>query len=111
MKLPAIAALVAATVLAGLVPSKAHAVPGDLYVANFSNSTIERFTPGGTASVFASTGLSGPTGLAFDASGNLYAANNGNSTIERFTPGGTASMFASTVRRAGRLNTFPTPIT
>ena len=73
----------------------ALAMPGDLYVSNFSNSTIVRITPGGAASVFASTGLSSPFGLAFDASGNLYAANNGNNTIERFTPGGAASVFAT----------------
>ena len=74
----------------------ALATPGDLYVGNANNNTIVRITPGGAASVFASTGLSGPYGLAFDASGNLYAANVGNDTIERFTPGGVASVFAST---------------
>ena len=46
--------------------------------------------------MFASTGLSSPVGLAFDASGNLYAANYHTSTIEQFTPGGTASVFANT---------------
>ena len=74
----------------------ALATPGDLYVGNANNNTIVRITPGGAASVFASTGLNGPYGLAFDASGNLYAANVGNNTIERFTPGGAASVFAST---------------
>ena len=38
---------------------------GNLYVANSGGNTVERFTPGGAASVFASTGLSGPSGLAF----------------------------------------------
>ena len=90
--------LAAGTALLALVASAlpALAMPGDLYVSNFNNSTIVRITPGGVASVFASTGLNDSTGLAFDASGNLYAANAGNSTIERFTPGGTASVFAST---------------
>ena len=67
---------------------------GNLYAT--SGSTIEKFTrPGGTGSVFASTGLNGPRGLAFDSAGNLYAANSDN-TIEKFTPGGTGSVFAST---------------
>ncbi len=89
-----------AAAIAVLLPlalaGQAQAVPGDLYVSNAGNNTIERFTPGGAASVFASSGLNGPTGLAFDASGNLYAANASNNTIERFTPGGAAAVFAST---------------
>ncbi len=62
----------------GLSPpcTPAFDASGNLYVANVNNSTIERFTPGGAASVFASTGLISSIGLAFDASGNLYAANN-----------------------------------
>ena len=55
-----------------------------------------QITPGGTASVFATTGLNSPWGLAFDASGYLYAANVNSNTIERFTPGGATSVFATT---------------
>src|ERR1051326_1622166 len=66
-----------------------------IYVANFSNNTIEKFTSGGVGSVFANTGLNGPAGLAFDSAGNLYAANS-NNTIEKFTPGGVGSVFANT---------------
>jgi hypothetical protein len=55
-----------------------------------------KFAPNGTGSLFASTGLDFPKGLAFDSSGNLYAANLGNNTIEEFAPNGTASLFAST---------------
>ena len=88
-------ATLAALLSLGLA-AQAHATPGDLYVANGSNNTIMRITPGGTASVFASTGLNNPVGLAFDAAGNLYAANMGNNTIEKFTSGGIASVFAST---------------
>ena len=89
--------LAAGTALLALAASAvpALATPGDLYVGNANNNTIVRITPGGAASVFASTGLNGPYGLAFDASGNLYAANSSNNTIERFTPGGAASVFAT----------------
>jgi hypothetical protein len=67
---------------------------GNLYVANDGTNTIERFTPGGVGSLFASTGSSSPGGLAFDSSGNLYATLT-NNTIERFTPGGVGSLFAN----------------
>src|SRR5207248_587153 len=69
---------------------------GNLFVSNFGNNTIEKFTPGGIRSVFASSGLSQPEGLAFDSSGNLYAANWNDNTIEKFTSQGVPSLFAST---------------
>ena len=59
-------------------------------------NTIEKFTPSGVGTVFASVGLNIPGELAFDAAGNLYVANLGNNTIEKFTPGGVGSVFAST---------------
>ena len=46
---------------------------------------------------FATTGLSNPGALAFDAAGNLYVANYNSNTIEKFTPGGVGSVFASTL--------------
>ena len=115
MKLRHLAAAVATAIFASLVPGQAHATPGDLYAVNRGDGTIKRFTPGGTASVFASSGLSGPRGLAFDAGGNLYAANSGNNTIERFTPGGAASVFASSGRSFPGFLAFepvvvPTPV-
>jgi sugar lactone lactonase YvrE len=48
-----------------------------------------------TPTIFASTGLSSPRGLAFDAAGNLYVANVVSGTIEKFTPGGVGTVFAS----------------
>ena len=58
----------AGTALLALAASAlpALATPGDLQVANHNNNTIERFTPGGIPSVFARTGLNGPTFLAFE---------------------------------------------
>jgi len=66
-----------------------------LYVADPGSDTIKNFTSDGVGSVFASSGLNAPFGLAFDSAGNLYAANFGKSTIEKFTPGGVGSVFAS----------------
>ena len=64
-----------------------------LYVSNGDN-TIVKFTSGGVGSVFASSGLNFPIGIAFDSAGSLYAANSDN-TIEKFTSGGVGSVFAS----------------
>jgi sugar lactone lactonase YvrE len=68
----------------------------NLYASSFRNDTIEKFTPNGVGSVFASVGLNGPYGLAVDAADNLYVADSLNSTIVKFTPGGVSSVFAST---------------
>ena len=55
-----------------------------------------RFCPH-TGSVFASTGLFGPEGLAFDSAGNLYVANQNSPhlSIKKFTSGGAASLFSN----------------
>src|SRR5438132_128280 len=96
MKKPAFLHLLAtvAGLAAALVPASARAAVGDLYEADFSSSTIFKFTPAGTTSTFAS-GLNGPYGLAFDGSGNLFEADYSSSTIFKFTPAGTKSTFAS----------------
>ena len=62
------------------------------------NNVIDKFTPAGVRSVFASTdlGLAGLSGLAFDSAGNLYVANTLGKNIERFTPDGVGSLFANT---------------
>ncbi len=67
---------------------------GNLYVANFGGANVQKFTPAGVGSVFAS--VIRPTGLAFDAAGNLYVSNYGN-TIEEFSPtGASLGTFAHT---------------
>jgi len=67
-----------------------------IYVATDmgSDGEILKIDSSGHTSVFAS-GLSSPTGLAFDSIGNLYVANLGNNTIDKFTADGTESVFAS----------------
>ena len=40
---------------------------GNLYVANYNNNVIEKFTPDGIGSVFATTGLHGPQFIAIQA--------------------------------------------
>jgi probable HAF family extracellular repeat protein len=69
----------------------------NLYVTTFHGQTIEKFTPGGVESVFVSSGLTTPLGIAFDSAGNLYVANYIylGGTITKITPGGGSSVFAS----------------
>jgi sugar lactone lactonase YvrE len=75
---------------------------GNIYVADGSNHTIRRVTPGGTVSTLAgSAGISGssdgvranarfnvPSGLAVDASGHIFVTDRWNHTIRRVTPAG-----------------------
>lgn len=78
---------------------------GNLYVANINNSTINKITPDGTVSLFASgNGLDFPYALTADVSGSLYASNLGNNTISRITPDGTVSLFATGMNRAHGLD-------
>ncbi len=65
----------------------------NLFVAN--DSYIEKFTPDGTASRFATAGVNRPSGLAFDSLGNLYTANYYGNSITKFTPDGARSVFAA----------------
>src|ERR1700757_4302885 len=59
----------------------------NLFVANQSTNTIREFSPTGVdLGYFTTTGLNGPTGLAFDKRGNLYVANV--SWIREFSPTG-----------------------
>ncbi len=74
--------------------STAKAAPGDLFVSDAGTNSINKFTPDGTQSTFAS-GLNFPTALAFDSAGNLFEADSGSTTINKFTPDGTRSIFAS----------------
>src|SRR5262249_16182625 len=66
---------------------------GNLYAAS-SFGYVDRITPGGVVSTFAS-GFSIPVGLAFDGGDNLYVANNTNGTVSKVTPGGVVSTFAT----------------
>ena len=63
---------------------------GNLFVANYSNGTVEKFSPTGADLGTFASGLDGPQGLAFDSAGNLYVTNGQfNATggvVEKFSP-------------------------
>jgi sugar lactone lactonase YvrE len=67
----------------------------DLYVADFVNNTVEQIDPSGHSSVYVSSGLSGPMGVAFDNSGNLYIGNWYSGTIVKVASNGQSTLFAT----------------
>ena len=82
---------------------------GNLYVADEGNARIRKITPAGVVSTYAGNGttgftgdggaataaeLTGPTGVAFDASGNLYILDGGTSHVRKVTPAGIISTVA-----------------
>ena len=70
------------------LPVSALAQSGSVLVS-FGSNTIREFSlTGEDLGIFASTGLSGPLGLALDRFGNVYVANVGNGTIRKFSPTG-----------------------
>src|SRR5439155_474883 len=88
---------------------------GNVYVADYSNSTIRKITPAGVVTTLA--GLAGnpgsddgtgsaarfyyPFGVATDSSGNVYVADTSNSTIRKITPAGVVTTLAGLAGRDG----------
>jgi sugar lactone lactonase YvrE len=73
---------------------------GNLYVSTV-NGTIDKITPGGMPTLFATTG-SDTAWLAFDASGNLYADRFVTpGVIDKVSPGGVVTVFATTGNTSG----------
>jgi sugar lactone lactonase YvrE len=56
----------------------------NLFGSDLNSGNIYEFTTNGTPSTFAS-GLSGPTGLAFNSAGNLFELDSGSGNIYEFT--------------------------
>ena len=81
---------------------------GNLYIADLGNNVIRKVTAGGTISTFAGSNqgysgnggpalaarLSGPQGVAVDASGNVYIADTLNATVRVVNSSGIISNVA-----------------
>jgi sugar lactone lactonase YvrE len=65
-----------------------------LFAADWGAGTISEYAPDGTKTLFAS-GLSEPSGMAFDSQGNLFVADEGVGNVYKFSPTGTRSTFAT----------------
>jgi serine/threonine protein kinase len=87
---------------------------GNLYVAEWNNSTIRLIKPSGAVSTL--PGLAQTAGssdgteatgfryyhkIAMDRSGNAYVADNNNHTIQKITPSGMVTTFAGQAGRIG----------
>jgi streptogramin lyase len=69
---------------------------GNAYVANSVSQTIEKITPMGQATTYATIGGgSYPLGVTFDSSGNLYVADGGNGFVDKVDPSGNVTLFAN----------------
>jgi sugar lactone lactonase YvrE len=91
---------------------------GNVYVADQSNQTIRKVTPGGVVSTLAGrpgyigrvdgTGSAArfdfPQGVAVDASGNVYVADTFNYTIRKVTPAGVVSTLAGLAGSSGHVD-------
>jgi len=96
-----IAAAIAALVATGCSGSPGTPLPpppppgsGGMFITDFTNNSISGYGQGANCNCApslliqgASTGLSGPQGIAIDASGNLYVANQTVGTLTKY-PGG-----------------------
>lgn len=90
---------------------------GNLYVAEFSSSTIRKITPAGVVITVAGLALSSgnsdgtgsaarffkPSGVAVDGSGNIFVADSGNNTIRKISAG-VVTTFAGTAGVTGSLD-------
>src|SRR5947207_3782225 len=99
MKIQDIVKIAALTLMAAaLMPIRANANPGDIYVSYNGHAairgTIYDYAPNGTGRVFASR-LNGPRGMTFDGAGNLFASIGHAGTVVKFAPDGTQSPVAS----------------
>jgi sugar lactone lactonase YvrE len=88
---------------------------GNLYVADFANSTIRKIssdgvvtTVAGAAFVFghadgagASASFKNPWGIATDLAGNVYVTDSGNRTIRKIAPSGAVTTLAGTAGVSG----------
>jgi sugar lactone lactonase YvrE len=77
----------------------------NLFVADFSANTIYELTNNnGVLSpnlTGFSSGLNGPSGLAFDSTANLFVGNYGNGTIVKITPSGVQTTYAGGMSHPG----------
>jgi DNA-binding beta-propeller fold protein YncE len=81
----------------GLYGASGNAIDneGNLLQSSFYGNTITKIDRNGQAKSFATSGLSGPVGIAVDKqTGDVYVANCRGNSIAKIAPDGTVSSFA-----------------
>src|SRR4030095_4622039 len=81
----------------GLYGASGNAIDneGNLLQSSFYGNSITKINRNGQAKPFATSGLSGPVGIAVDKqTGDVYVANCRGNTISKIAPDGTVSPFA-----------------
>jgi trimeric autotransporter adhesin len=76
---------------------------GNIYICNFGNNTISKFTSAGTliSNNYTSGGtLSGPSGIVFDSSGNMWVLNS-NATLLKYNSAGVYQSSSTTITVGG----------
>ena len=81
---------------------------GNLFVAEFGAGIIDKFTPNGVQSTFAS-GMVNPIGLAFASTGDLFVSDFGSGIIYAYSTAGVQTKFASGLNHPAGI-TFSTPV-
>ena len=78
----------------------------NFYVCNCGDGSIQKVTPSGTSTQFASGGsfFACPNGITVDENDNLYVSNFSNNKIIKITPAGVTSMIGETDLGNGHLD-------
>ncbi len=93
-------------------------VVGNVYAADYGNSTVRKITSGGTVTTLAgSTGVTGsadgqgnaarfdhPSAVSVDGAGNVYVIDTSNQTIRKISLNGGVSTLAGTATLGGRVD-------
>jgi sugar lactone lactonase YvrE len=72
------------------------------HVANYNNSTVEKFDSSGNGPIFVISGLGFPIGIALDSSGNVYVSNqfgplDGVPQVTKYDSSGNGSVFVNSL--------------
>jgi hypothetical protein len=77
---------------------------GNLYVANFGNGKIGKYTTSGeTVNASLISGLNNPAALALDGNGHLYVASFGSGTVGAYTIAG-ATVIPALITLPGKID-------